>query len=146
MAQLKKLEEVYDIEGFIEYGKSLDLAHHKFFLKEKISDNRDGNIIFNLESLIDKYFDVIQSQYVESYTLSDEDLIDYIYNPKRFCYEIYGTTELWSALLRINNMRTVMEFNQKNIKSFKLNILDGLTEILNLEKDIIQKNESEIES
>lgn len=146
MATIKRLEQVTDIESFIEYGKSLEIGHHKFFLKEKIGDNRDGSIIFNLESLFDKYIDIIESQYVETYTMSDADLLDYRYNPKRFCYDVYGTTELWSILLRINHMNSVMEFNQKTIKSFNLYITTALTEILNLEKDVIAENESDIES
>lgn len=40
------------------------------------------------------------------------------YKPKMVSYELYGTTELWLGLLRLNNMRNVSEFYNPIIKIY----------------------------
>lgn len=40
------------------------------------------------------------------------------YKPKLVSYELYGTTELWLGLLRLNNMRNTTEFYQPIIKIY----------------------------
>lgn len=45
------------------------------------------------------------------------------YKPKLVSLEIYGTTELWLALLRVNNMRNISEFHYPLIKIYEPNKL-----------------------
>lgn len=40
------------------------------------------------------------------------------YKPKMVSLELYGTTELWLALLRANNMRNITEFHYPLIKIY----------------------------
>lgn len=43
---------------------------------------------------------------------------DRLYKPKMVSYELYGTTELWLGLLRLNNMRNISEFSLPIIKIY----------------------------
>lgn len=40
------------------------------------------------------------------------------YKPKMVSYELYGTTEMWLALLRLNNMINITEFHSPMIKIY----------------------------
>lgn len=40
------------------------------------------------------------------------------YKPKLLSLELYGTTELWLSLLRVNNMKNVTEFHLPIIKVY----------------------------
>lgn len=42
----------------------------------------------------------------------------YFYKPKTFSYDYYGTTELWLAVLRANNMRNISEFSLPTIQVY----------------------------
>ena len=51
------------------------------------------------------------------------------YKPKTVSYELYGTTELWLAILRLNGMRNITEFHQPIIKIYNANSLKELIDI-----------------
>lgn len=53
----------------------------------------------------------------------------YIYKPKLLSLELYGTTELWLALLRLNNMRNITEFTSDIIKIYQPDRIQELLEI-----------------
>lgn len=46
--------------------------------------------------------------YVKGFHVGD----NWFYRPKGVSYQIYGTTELWLALLRLNNMASAADFNK----------------------------------
>ena len=48
------------------------------------------------------------------YTMSER----FFYQPKSLSLELYGTTELWLALLRVNNMRNITEFHLPLVKIY----------------------------
>ncbi len=46
--------------------------------------------------------------------------VKYRYKPKRLSNKLYGTPELWSALLELNNMVSIIDFNlSKPVKVFE---------------------------
>lgn len=51
------------------------------------------------------------------------------YKPKMVSYELYGTTELWIGLLRVNNMKNVSEFHFPLIKVYNY---QDLMELINI--------------
>lgn len=51
------------------------------------------------------------------------------YKPKMVSMELYGTTELWLSLLRVNNMRNITEFHYPIIKVYDP---DSLKEYINI--------------
>lgn len=51
------------------------------------------------------------------------------YKPKLVSLELYGTTELWLALLRINNMKNITEFHYPLIKIYNPTMLQEYIDI-----------------
>jgi hypothetical protein len=55
----------------------------------------------------------IKENYTVMETLSDDDFLKYNLNPKLFCYDRYGSVDLFHVLLYVNDMLTSMEFNKQ---------------------------------
>ena len=130
------------ISSLSEYEDRLNLSHNKLFLKSLIK-SEDNNLIINSTSLANKYYDYILKSVV-TVTLKNNEYMKYRYQPKLFCNDMYGTTELWSLLLKVNNFNSVSEFNTKKIKAFDTNIFKILNEILINENDNINENNENI--
>jgi len=124
------------------YNSKLNISHDKLHLKSFV-DSGDVQIIVNSTSLINKYYDFIK-KILKSTTLTDKEYMTYRFQPKMYCNDMYGTTELWSLLLKVNNWTSVAEFNSKTFKSFNWQIFDVLNTILILEKDNINDNRAAI--
>lgn len=132
------------ITEIISFGESLDFSHAKLHLKAKFTADSDSHtVILNYESLLDKYTDLI-NKHVTSVTLSDADYAKYKYQPKLLCYDTYGTTELWSSILRINNIMSASQFTLQTLKMFTSDIFDVINEIFILEEDTIRDNNAEV--
>ena len=84
---------------------------------------------------------VEESRYV---TLSNTEKLKYFYKPWLYCYDVYGTTELWFELLDLNQLRSFTEFNHETFRVFNPNILSKLKSIMDLESEVIGINASEI--
>lgn len=126
-----------------DYDRLNPLSYSHFNLKTKLNSS-DDEFIVNTEYIPLKYFDVIKRS-ARTVTLTDRDLIEYKYQPKKYCYEILGNIELWSIVLRLNNMTSLTEFNKRTFKIPGNNILKILNEILILENDNITRNNMSIE-
>ena len=63
---------------------------------------------------------------VQYYNVSER----FFYQPKTLSLELYGTTELWLALLRVNNMRNITEFHLPVIKVYNPTDVKELINIL----------------
>ena len=74
--------------------------------------------------------------------MSDTEYEKYVYKPKLLCVELYDNIDLAPLILRMNNMLSVLEFNRKDIKLFKTSVIQYLNEIINLEKERLDENES----
>lgn len=133
------------IHEVIENSKLLDISYEKLFFKSKIQINNETNLIINYSSLIDNYMEDIMKT-CSLVTLTDRDLIDYRFQPKKFCYDVYKITELWFILLRVNNMVSSLDFNKKRIYIFKKDeILKILNEIMTLENEsYLQANKNSL--
>lgn len=139
------LERCNSIQDCIEYGKQLEFAHHKLYDQYFIKVNNEKVLLTTYLSILTDYMPVIKKTLV-NYVFTDEDFITYKYKPKMFCRNKYGTMELWSLLLRVNHMTSVMDFTQKDIKIFDENIIFSLlNEIIILEQKRIEQNQIEID-
>ena len=131
------------MSDFNEYVLNEDLSYDKFYLKSQIKSS-DEYIIANSTSLLNKYFYVLSSA-TTTKTFTDKEMIYYMYQPKLFCYDTYGTVELWALLLKLNHMTTVMDFNRKTIKVPQYaKTIQMLNQILTMEDYNIAKNKKEI--
>lgn len=126
------------VKSWSETGKSLDYSHGRFHFKAAV-ESSSGKAIVNHINVFDRYFQYF-SLVTEPYTLTDAEVLIYQYQPKKFCMDKYGTTELWSLLLRLNNMTSSVQFNRANIKSFTPDVTTLIQEIMILEEDNLLKN------
>lgn len=63
---------------------------------------------------------------IQYYNLAER----YFYQPKTLSLELYGTTELWLSLLRVNHMTNVTEFHLPIIQIYNPIELKELIQIL----------------
>jgi len=138
------INSIYDcntIEELVLYGNSLDISHNKLHLKASFSDSSNNILIFNYSSLVEKYKYFLE-KYTKNIEFSDIEYEKYKFKPKSLSVDLYGTTELWSAILRMNNVLSISQFSLKKIKLFTTNILSVLNEIMILEENNIKENKS----
>lgn len=77
------------------------------------ADNPDHVFRIPISDFFVKYKDEL-SPYVEYYNLPES----MFYKPKMVSLELYGTTELWLSLLRLNGMKNISEFSMPIIKVY----------------------------
>lgn len=63
--------------------------------------------------------------------LESEEMIDelYFYKPKLFSLNYYGTTEMWLPILRVNGMKSLVDFNKSIIKVYNKTVVKDLINI-----------------
>lgn len=133
------------IQEFIDFGKEQRISHEKMFTKSIIVSN-DKCILGNYLSILNRYMDVIRKILIIK-EFTQEEMDRYIYKPKLYCMDEFGSIDFWSLILRVNDMVSVTDFKEKKIKTFSKNDLyELINEILILENDTIIKNEDEIEN
>ena len=115
------------ITGVIREGKKLNISEDTMAFKEVI--DKEIAVVYN--NVITRYIDILKP-YITTIELSDDQLFKYKYKPNLFCYEIYGTPELASSLLYINNMPSLTNFNKNKINVFTNNIMDIIKELKSL--------------
>lgn len=134
------LDSETNIQSWISTGQRLSVSKMNMSYRTK-----DGDLITPMSNLISKYYYVLQP-YIYECTMTDKEFLLYKGNVKKLSKDLYGTTELWFAILYINNMVSVSEFKKKKIKLFRDSIFDAINELKTLcETDLI-KNKDEIES
>lgn len=124
------------ISSIASKGLSLNISHSNLHYKVGVVGSDGVRRIYNMGSIIDKYRDIILQDMVDI-ELDDLELEKYRYKPRSFCDDVFNDKELWSALLRLNNMLTAIDFDKKKIKVFGPNFTKLLDEILTIEDDAI---------
>lgn len=126
------------ITDFIVAGHELDLSRDKLMMKA----NENG-VIYPYQSVTTR-FNTAFNKYIVDYTFEADEWDKYIYQPKRFCADYYGTPELWADILYINHMVSAMDFNRPKIKIFSDGIMEGIAEVQAIYADEIAKNRIEV--
>lgn len=133
------LSDAHDLNELISAGRNNNFNNNNYCLFMQIGDNKltiGGNIL-------DKYIPFLEAIKIRA-VLTDEDFMIYKYRPKQLSKFLYGTEELASIILKLNNMSHECEFTRK-----KIYILDPAysTEILNriiaINEDNIKNNHAE---
>lgn len=127
------------VSSLVEYGRSLVIGHENVQYKEYFKDLYGNTIIIGYENIVDKYHYTLYPHLVDV-TMNEFELEKYRYQPNLFCEDFYGNSDLWSTLLRVNNILSRAEFDRPKIKVFTQEYLNKLHEILILEGDRLDKN------
>jgi hypothetical protein len=140
---IRELLQISTIPELIELYKSFPITHETIHFKTSFVDNNSDIVRFNFSSVLDRYYDFILSNCI-SITFTDKDWINYRFQPKRLSMNIYKTTELWSLILKLNNMTSMLEFDQQTLLLPPVQTInDIINEIMILEKNAIEANISE---
>lgn len=122
------------LDTYIEDGNKAIYSLRNFYQTILIKDTDNPDHIFRipLTDFFITYRRELES-IVQDYMVNDA----IFYQPKRLSMELYDTTEFWLALMRLNGMRNVTEFNQLFIKVYNPTELKQLINIFFKRKKII---------
>jgi len=120
------LPDITYIDKYIADGKKETISLRNFYETLLVGDVNNPDHIFKIP-ISDFFVNYKQEldQIVQYYNVPQS----MFYKPKSVSYELYGTTELWLALLRLNGMRNITEFHQPIIKIYNANSLKELIDI-----------------
>lgn len=124
------------ITKVVENGLNKELTHSNFHYKVGFTGKDKVRRVYNWDSIIDKYRDILL-QHMQLLELTDIEMVTYQFNPRGFCYDFYMNADMWSVLLRLNNMLTSTDFNKKKFLTFGPSFDKVLKEILMIEDDFI---------
>lgn len=137
-----KPEFTPSVEEFIEMGAANNMTYTNF----AVLSNCTGEVtnIYAQNNVIYDYINEIKDRAVPVY-FTDLDYIKYRYNPKRFAYDVYGSTELYFIVLAVNGMCNFKDFNKKKIKAlYKSDVYDLLEKIYRSESKYLRKNREQV--
>ena len=124
------------IQELIDSVKDMEISYRNLHTNVYIK-NKDDTIKIPYKSIIMEYLPYFKSSVVEL-KLSPEEVSKYRFKPKKLSYDLYGTTELWSALLELNQLYSIIEFNKEVYKVFEpKEFMTLLNEVLILEDVLI---------
>lgn len=133
--ELKKLGKLYSssfpatITKQISNIKSYEISYRTLHTKAIVNDYITGDSIgIPFMNIIDKYKDNLIPIITEA-ELTDTEQRDYMYQPKKLSEYLYGTTELWFELLRLNHAPSISDFKPGNI--IKIYDPDSFKEYIN---------------
>jgi len=121
----------------IEQIKGLEISYRVLHPSAKINDKNNKRYVnFPFSSIINKYKDFLYS-FIITIALTEEEQNYYQYKPKMLSEDLYGTTELWDAILLLNNNVSVSEFKPKKLKLYDpAKFKRYLNEIMLLEEEL----------
>lgn len=104
------------IEELVNSVNNMEVSYRNLHTYAHIR-NKDDVIKIPYKSVIKEYLPFLQSSVV-TLEMGDVEASKYRFKPKRLSYDLYGTTELWSALLELNDMASIIDFDTNIIKVF----------------------------
>lgn len=105
------------IQELIESVNDMEISYRN--LHTNVYVNNKGEIIkIPYKSIIREYLPYFEKTVVTA-KLTTKEISMYRYNPKKLSYDLYDTTELWSALLELNNMCSIIDFTSETPKVFE---------------------------
>lgn len=130
--------KAYDLYSEVAEGKALEFSYGNMQFKTR----KDG-IVSPYQTLIGRYYHAL-TKYIIKKQLTDEEYRKYYQRPKLLCIDLYGTPELWSGILYINNMVSSARFTKRDIKVFSVGIIDALDEVMTIYYDDLKINRLEV--
>lgn len=104
------------IDRFIQTGKKETMSLKNFYDTILIGDSAEGDNAFRIpigDFFLNHHTELKPS--LQIYTCST----DFYYQPKFLSLQLYGTTELWLALLRANGLKSICQFHYPFIKVYE---------------------------
>lgn len=113
------------VDQFVSEGLSETIKLDNFYSTQLVANvNKDHIFRIPWDDFFLKYKTQLE-QITILYSMPESSF----YKPKQVSYELYGTTEVWLGLLRLNNMRNITEFHRPIIKVYNPYQLNELIDI-----------------
>ena len=114
------------IDSYIRDGKAAVISLKNLYDTILVGDTDNPTDIFRIpyKDFFIKY-KIELSTIVQIYSCPES----MFYRPKTMSLELYGTTELWLGLLRLNGMKNITEFHSPVIYVYSP---DGIKELINI--------------
>lgn len=122
------------MDEYIDDGHKSVLSLNNFYETILVSSDNKPDHIYQtpFSDFFIKYRKELEDA-IELYTVPER----LFYQPKTLSYELYGTTELWLSILRVNGMRNVTEFHEPIIQVYNPSKLMELINIFFKREQII---------
>lgn len=121
----------------VSLAKDMEISYRTLHPSLVISNVKDDDVIrVPYSSIINKYKDFLSTIVVEI-KLDDAMREKYMYKPKMVSNELYGTTELWSEILILNNAYSVIEFKPRVLKCYDPNRFKSFINEIILLEDVL---------
>ena len=113
------------MDQYIADGQNESISLHNLYDTILVGQS-DNDHIFRIpiNDFFLKYRDEL-SKYIEIYSVPQH----MFYKPKLLSFTLYGTTELWVSLLRVNNMHNITEFHLPCVKIYEPGAVKELIKI-----------------
>lgn len=145
MLSTNNIENTYTVEDFIELGKDIDdIQYSKYAIFSKPSNDLENPIIYPENNIIYDYEEEFKKLAVQV-EMTDTEFLKYKYKPKLLSYDLYGSTELYFAILFLNGTCNIKDFNRQNVKLIKKSdMIELLEAIYNAESSYISSNRTAV--
>lgn len=130
--------DAYTLPEEVSKASGIEISHGKMQFKTLI----DGCVV-PFRSLIEKYHNALRKYIIER-EYDEEEFQRYFQRPKLLSQDLYGTPELWSWLLYINNCKSIANFTDRKVKIFSTDVRDAITEILTISNADMKANRMEV--
>ena len=121
----------------VSLAKDMEISYRTLHPSLVISNVKDDDVIrVPYSSIINKYKEFLSTRVVEI-KLDDAMREKYMYKPKMVSNELYGTTELWSEILILNNAYSVIEFTPRVLKCYDPNRFKSFINEIILLEDVL---------
>lgn len=127
-------DDEFTLDRWIKEGKNLDISQDKLCLKDRV-----GDVIIPYQTLICRYYHTLLP-FTSVRELTQEEYLKYKNNPKLLSQDLYGTPELWSAIMYINNIVSIADFKKQKLRLFHTSIISKLEELMVLAEEELQEN------
>ena len=120
------MPDVTYIDRYIADGQKATISMRNIYDTILVGSENNTDHIYRIG--IDDFFLKYRSQLdqiVQWYNVPET----VYYKPKTMSLQLYGTTELWLSILRLNNMKNITEFHYPIIKVYNPNSLRELMQI-----------------
>ena len=120
------LPNITYIDQYITDGNKEVLSLKNFYETILVADKNNSDHAFRIP--INDFFIKYQKEFeplVQLYSVPQSSF----YRPKSVSFDLYGTTELWLAIMRLNGMRNITEFHQPLIKMYNPNYVKELIDV-----------------
>ena len=131
-------ENTYTLEEFITAGRTSTISFDSLSYKDKLSNGTEISVL----NVIDDYMEELIS--ISSIIrFSTDEYIKYKFKPKLLCHDIYGNSELYYIIIRLNGIADIKEFDFKTVRMLKVEYMNEvLSAIYNAEYKFISEYKS----